>query len=76
MDEVKKYWVDIISEAMLNALYSVLESLRHFLVDASLSIGLIGGAICILFYVAGWEKGMRYTGILFVAHVLIRGLLG
>lgn len=46
------------------------------LIDTSGAIVLIGGTICIILYVAGWEKGMRYTGIMFVGYVLFRALLG
>lgn len=46
------------------------------LIDTSGVIVLIGSTICIILYVAGWEKGMRYTGIMFVGYMLFRALLG
>lgn len=53
-----------------------LVSLKAWLISASFNLALIGGTICVLLYVAGWAKGMRMTGILFVAHVIIRTILG
>ena len=46
------------------------------LISTSYLLVLIGGTICIILYVAGWEKGMKYLGIMLVAHILIRAILG
>jgi hypothetical protein len=54
----------------------ILEGLRDILVDLTFSIALIGGGLCIIFKVAGWDNGYKWAGILFVANLLIRFLLG
>ena len=46
------------------------------LISSSYIVVLVGGSICIVLYVAGWEKGMRYLGIMFVGHILLRAILG
>lgn len=53
-----------------------LDALRDILVELSFSIALLGGGISILLYVAGWRDGLRWTGILSVASVIIKCLLG
>ena len=40
------------------------------------TIVLIGGTISIILYVAGWERGMRWTGVMFVGYVILRTVLG
>ncbi len=45
------------------------------LISTSYVITLVGGTICIVLYVAGWEKGMKNTGILFVGYILLRSIL-
>jgi hypothetical protein len=42
------------------------------LLDLSYSIALIGGGMCIILHVAGWEKGARWAGILTVAYIFIK----
>lgn len=46
------------------------------LIDTSYLLVLLGGTICVILYVAGWEKGMRYLGIMFVGYILLRAVLG
>jgi hypothetical protein len=53
-----------------------LQGIRDFVVDMSFTIALIGGGLCIIFHVAGWNGGKRWAGILTVAYVLIKYLLG
>nr|WP_231978242.1 hypothetical protein [Mycobacterium sp. E3298] len=53
-----------------------LEAVGVVLVEASYSIALLGGGISAILWVAGWKQGARYSGILLVAHVLIKVLLG
>lgn len=43
---------------------------------AAYVITLVGGTVFIILYVAGWEKGMKWTGILFVVYILFRAVLG
>lgn len=59
-----------------NFVLGVMEGLRDLVVDMSYTIALLGGGLCIIFHVAGWDKGMRWAGILTVAYVLIKYLLG
>lgn len=81
----------VLEKAYNNASESVQESTRSLaydtamgflkgcadlLVDMSYSIALIGGGLCIIFQVAGWDKGYRWAGILTVAYVLIKFILG
>lgn len=46
------------------------------LISTGYILVLVGGTICIILYVAGWEKGMRYLGIMFVSYILLRAILG
>jgi hypothetical protein len=54
----------------------VLDGLGDILVDAIFAITLVGGGLCIIFKVAGWDDGYKWTGILFVVFVIIKYLLG
>lgn len=73
-----------IKEAVKTAVHeSVAEmvtgAMRHLLTEltgAAYIITLLGGTICIILYVAGWEKGIRYTGIMFVGYILLRAVTG
>ncbi|NOU98415.1 M23 family metallopeptidase [Paenibacillus planticolens] len=49
-----------------------LKGVGDLLLDLSYTIALIGGGLCIILHVAGWEKGARWAGILAVAYVLIK----
>jgi murein DD-endopeptidase MepM/ murein hydrolase activator NlpD len=51
-----------------------LKGVGDLLLDLSYSIALIGGGLCIIFGVAGWDKGKRWAGILTVAYVFIKYL--
>jgi hypothetical protein len=53
-----------------------LEAAQEFIVEASYSIALIGGGLCIIFKVAGWQGGYKWASILSVSYVLIKYLLG
>jgi len=63
-------------ELTKDIIFGILEGVRDVIVDLSYSIALIGGGLCIIFYVAGWDKGKRWAGILTVAYVLIKYILG
>lgn len=67
---------DMVVDAIKDVALWVLEGIAQVIVELSYSIALIGGGVCIVLYMAGWEKGLKWTGILFVANVLIRYLLG
>jgi hypothetical protein len=63
-------------EQTMEIILGTLEALRDIVVELSGSIALVGGGLCILLYVAGWRDGLRWTGILSVANLLIKFLLG
>jgi len=63
-------------EAIIELLKMAFSSLGHWIVGVSYSLALVGGTISVLLYVAGWAKGMRWVGILVVAHVILRTILG
>lgn len=67
-------------EIIKAALWEFFTELGHDVIVAfigtSYRVALLGGTICIILYIGGWEKGLRWAGILFVGHILIRGVLG
>ena len=63
-------------QAIIELIQQAFGSISSWLVSISFSLALVGGAISVLLYVAGWSKGMRCTGILVVAHILFRTILG
>lgn len=65
-----------IAEATKAKILGFLSGLCSVISDLSYSIALIGGGICIVLYVAGWEKGGKWAGILTAAYALIKYLLG
>ncbi len=67
---------DVAKEAVKEQLTETWAFVKADLINTASTIVLVGGAICIILYVAGWEKGMRYTGIMFVGYLLFRALLG
>jgi len=73
---VKEAFKEAIIEAFKSMFSSTLVWFQHWLVGASFNLALVGGTISVLLYVAGWQKGLRCTGILVVAHTIIRTLLG
>ncbi|WP_211750080.1 hypothetical protein [Paenibacillus sp. Marseille-Q4541] len=60
------------TEAILGAL----DAVRDVLVDLSYTIALVGSGLCLLFWVAGWRDGKRWTGMLCLGYVIIKLLLG
>jgi murein DD-endopeptidase MepM/ murein hydrolase activator NlpD len=54
----------------------IFDALKDTVIDMSYAIALIGGGLCIVFKVAGWDGGYKWSGILSVAFVFIRYLLG
>ncbi len=72
MDDLK----NIIKNALNEAIREWVEAFQTWLIDVSFDIALIGGGISILLYVGGFKKGLRYTGVLVVSHVIIRVIFG
>lgn len=58
------------------AIMGALDAVRDVLVDLSFTIALVGSGLCLLFWVAGWQDGKRWTGMLCLGYVLIKFLLG
>lgn len=54
----------------------IMDALKDLAVDMAYSVALVGGGLCIIFKVAGWDNGYKWAGILSVAFVFIRYLLG
>ena len=75
-ESIKVAVKEAIAEAVAETLGGAARHVATELVSAAYVIVLVGGTICIVLYVAGWEKGMRYAGIMFVGYVLIRAILG
>lgn len=71
-ETVKEAIAEAIAETFAGAFTHVLVELMN----AAYILVLIGGTICIVLYVAGWEKGMKYAGIMFVSYVILRAVLG
>lgn len=71
--ETVKEWA---KEKTQEAIMGALEAVKEVLIDLSFSLALVGGVLCILFWVVGWKEGKRWAAILFLANVLIKLLLG
>jgi hypothetical protein len=54
----------------------ILDALGGLILDMSYGVALVGSGLCIVFKVAGWDGGYKWAGILVVAYVFIRYLLG
>ena len=67
---------DVAKEAVKEHLTETWAFMKADIVHTAGAFVLIGGTISIILYVAGWEKGMRCTGIMFVGYLLFRALLG
>lgn len=65
-----------VTETTKNTAVAILEGLREVTVELSGAIALVGGGVAILLYVGGWRDGLRWSGILFVARILIMITLG
>lgn len=74
-DSVKDQISDSIQTATAEFLAETWAYIKTDLIVTSHLIILIGGPICVVLYVAGWEKGMKYLGIMFVAYILLRAIL-
>lgn len=46
------------------------------LASISYAMVLVGGAICVILYVAGWERGLRWLGVMIVIHILLKAIAG
>jgi chromate transport protein ChrA len=67
---------ETVKEAITEMVGDAIAGLVASLLNAAYVITLVGGTICVILYVAGWEKGMRCTGIMFVGWVILRAVLG
>jgi hypothetical protein len=76
IDNVKSRVREKSEEMTREIVLGILDALRDIVVDLSYSIALVGGGLCIIFKVAGWDDGYKWAGILSVAYVLIKFLLG
>jgi hypothetical protein len=76
IDNVKSTVREKSEEMTREIALGILDGLRDILVDAAFAIVLVGGGLCIIFKVAGWDDGYKWAGILSVAYVLIKFLLG
>jgi hypothetical protein len=65
-----------VKEKTYEVIMGVSEAIGELLYDLSGGLALIGGGLCIIFHVAGWRDGLRWTGVLFVSSLMIRYLLG
>jgi hypothetical protein len=64
------------SEVTKDIIYGVADGLRDILVDLIGSIALVGGGVLIILRVAGYDKGYKWAGVLFVINILVKYLLG
>ena len=74
-EAVKESISETVREAFSEFLSETWAFIREDLISTSYTLVLVGGTICVVLYVAGWEKGLRYLGIMFVVHILLRAVL-
>jgi hypothetical protein len=71
---------DNVQEHARSMVYDVfmgfIEGLEDLIMDMAYTIGLVGAGLCIIFHVAGWDKGKKWAGILTVSYVFIKFLGG
>jgi murein DD-endopeptidase MepM/ murein hydrolase activator NlpD len=67
---------EIMRDKTQEVLWGLAQGLQDFLLEASFAIALVGGGLCILLKVVGWDQGYKWAGILLLANTLIRYLLG
>lgn len=75
MDLLKDSGAEVVRNAVSEFFAETWAYIKADLISTSYFVVLVGGTICIVLYVAGWEKGMKYLGIGFVAHILLRAIL-
>lgn len=75
-DEAKESMKEWAKTQVQEAIIGALEAIRDVLLELSYSIALVGGILCILFWVVGWKNGSRWAAILFLANVIIKLVLG
>lgn len=69
-DSVQEHARSVAYDTMMGFIQGV----GDLLIDLSYCIALIGAGGCIIFHVAGWDKGKKWAGILTVAYVFIKFL--
>lgn len=75
-DKVKMTVKEYAKEKVQEAIIGSLEGVAEILVELIDSIALVGGGLCILFWVAGWTDAKKWLGVLVLADVLVKYLLG
>ena len=80
MGLVKNYIIDPAAEKAKEEINTwitaALEVARDFVLDASYSIGLIGGGVLVLFRGLGIKRATKWFIVLETSYVLIHALLG
>lgn len=71
---------EVVQEAVKEAASSFFSDLFWFvfsgLASISYAVVLVGGAICVILYVVGWERGLRWLGVMIVIHILLKAIAG
>lgn len=68
--------VESAKEATIDMATGILLGLKHILVQSIDVVALFGCGMLIILGVAGWDKGYKWSSVLFVAYVFIKFLLG
>lgn len=63
-------------EQAIEIILGALDAAKDIVVDLSYTVTLVGSGLCLLFWVVGWQDGKRWSGILMLAYVVIKMLLG
>lgn len=64
-----------VAESTQEVIIGVLLGIKDFVFDSIGSITLVGSGILIILRVAGYDKGYKYTGVLFVINILVKYLM-
>lgn len=73
---VTERFQDNISDVTQDVLIGICKGIVEFTVDMSGFIALVGGGLLIILKVAGFDKGYKWTGMLFVINVFVKFLSG
>lgn len=72
VDNTREFAYNFVEDFIIGTLMFI----RDFLVDTIGAIALVGGGILILLRLAGFEKGYKWAGILFMINIFVKYLLG
>lgn len=75
-EKIKEGAQEHFSELTKDIIYGVADGLRDILVDLIGGIALVGGGVLIILKIAGYDKGYKWAGVLFVINILVKYLLG